>query len=31
MTLTFKVKFNFKHKIGPILTLLKPLLPTYSS
>ena len=31
MTLTFKVKFNFKLKIDPILSLSKPLLTTYSS
>ena len=31
LTLTFKVKFNFKLKIDPILSLSKPLLTTYSS
>ena len=31
MTLTSKVKFNFKLKIDPILSLSKPLLSTYSS
>ena len=31
LTLTFKVKFNFKLKIDPILSLSKPLLNTYSS
>ena len=31
LTLTFKVKFNFKVKIDPILSLSKLLLTTYSS
>ena len=31
LTLTFKVKFNFKLKIDPILSLSKPLLTSYSS
>ena len=30
-TLTFKVKFNFKLKIDPILSLSEPFLTTYSS
>ena len=31
LTLTFKVKFNFKLKIDHISSLSKPLLTTYSS